>query len=80
MIMNKDEKRLYRNDRTKMLFGVCQGISEYAGTDPFVIRLLAIVGLFASVGTAALVYLLMAILLPTKTQLVYEGIIIDDKH
>jgi phage shock protein C len=76
--MERDEKRLYRNDRTKMLFGVCQGISEYAGTDPFLIRLLAIIALFASIGTALLVYLLMAVLLPTKTQLVYEGKIIDD--
>ena len=76
--MERDEKRLYRNDRTKMLFGVCQGISEYVGTDPFLVRLLAIIALFASAGTAVLVYLLMAVLLPTKTQLVYEGKIIDD--
>lgn len=76
--MNHNEKRLYRNDRTKMLFGVCQGISEYFGTDPFLVRLIAVVALFASVGTAILVYILMAVLLPTKTQLVYEGKIIDD--
>ncbi|MFW5894934.1 MAG: PspC domain-containing protein [Bacillota bacterium] len=72
------EKRLYRNNRTKVFFGVCQGIGEYMGTDPFIIRLVAVIALFASAGTALLVYLLMAVLMPTKTQLIKEGKIIDD--
>ena len=73
------DKRLYRNDRTKILFGVCQGIGEYMATDPFVVRLIALIILFASAGTAILVYLLMAVLLPSKTQLIEEGKIIDDR-
>ncbi|MFW6298734.1 MAG: PspC domain-containing protein, partial [Bacillota bacterium] len=62
-----------------VFFGVCQGIGEYMGTDPFVIRLIAVIAFFASAGTAFLVYLLMAVLLPTKTQLIKEGKIIDDR-
>ncbi len=72
------DKRLYRNNRTKILFGVCQGIGEYMGTDPFLVRLVAVIALFASAGTAMLVYLIMGVMLPTKTQLIEEGKIIDD--
>ncbi len=44
------------------VFGVCGGIANYAGIDPLVVRLGFVVGAFLSVGTAALVYIAMALI------------------
>ncbi len=57
-------KRLTRSSTDKMLGGVCGGLASYFDTDPTVIRLIAIVALFLSVGTAVIAYLIAWAIMP----------------
>lgn len=60
------KKRLMRS-QDKMIFGVCSGLAEYMNVDPVIIRLLMV--LFALMtGYGFLVYLLLAILMPTAEE------------
>lgn len=60
------KKRLMRS-QDKMIFGVCAGLAEYMNVDPVIIRLLMV--LFAIMtGYGFLVYLLLAILMPTTEE------------
>lgn len=43
-------KRLYRSRKERVLAGVCGGLAEYFGTDPFMMRLAALVLLFFGGG------------------------------
>lgn len=62
-----DEKRLYRS-REALVAGVCAGIADYFNVDPLVVRILAIVGTFASGGVLALAYVGLWIALPTAPE------------
>lgn len=62
------EKRLYRSKRNRMLFGVCGGLAEYFNVDPTLVRILFIILLLGSVGTAILLYLLLAIVMPEEPE------------
>lgn len=44
------------------LAGVCGGIANYANIDPMVVRIAFVIGALVSVGTAALVYLIIALI------------------
>ena len=44
------------------LAGVCGGIANYAGVDPMIVRIGFVVGALMSAGTAALVYLIIALI------------------
>jgi len=57
-------KKLYRSNRDRMLCGVCEGIGEYLGIDPTLIRLLW--ALVACSGTGIVVYFLAAIIIPQE--------------
>lgn len=58
-------KRLYRIDNGKMIFGVCGGIAEYFNVDPSLVRIgWVFFGLFA--GTGLLAYIIAALILPLK--------------
>lgn len=60
----KKEKRLYRSGREKILGGVCGGIAEYFETDPVLVRILAIIIVFASLSLGLLVYLILWFIIP----------------
>lgn len=60
------EKKLHRKTEGQMLCGVCNGIADYSGNDVSVIRLLAVLLALFSVGTALLVYIVLAVLLPKE--------------
>jgi phage shock protein PspC (stress-responsive transcriptional regulator) len=57
-------KRLYRSTTNKMLSGVCGGLADYFDLDPTLIRLIAIVALFASGGLVILAYIVAWIIIP----------------
>ena len=61
------DRKLYRIEEGKMLFGVCGGIAEYFGVDPTVIRLAWVV-FCALGGSGLLAYLICAIIIPSKSQ------------
>lgn len=57
-------KKLYRIREGKMLCGVCTGIAEYFSLDVSIVRIIAIVSAFASVGIIA--YIAAAFIIPEK--------------
>lgn len=58
------EKRLYKSDTNRVLFGVCGGIGEYFNIDPTLIRLAAV--LLGCTGSGILAYLVAAIIIPNR--------------
>lgn len=57
-------KRLVRSRQDRWLAGVCGGVGEYAGIDPNVVRLLAVIGGVLSGGTLLVAYVVAWILMP----------------
>ena len=60
------EKRLYRSRSDRMIWGVCGGIANYFGMDPTIIRVIAILFLFAG-GSGILAYIILAIVVPLES-------------
>ena len=59
------EKKLYKVTEGKMIAGVCAGFAAYFGIDPTIVRLIwAVISLFF--GTGVLLYLICALIMPTK--------------
>lgn len=59
-----EQKRLCKSEQNRMICGVCGGLAEYINLDPTIIRLLfALFGLF---GAGVVVYIIAAIIMPTK--------------
>lgn len=60
-------KRLYRSVNEQMVSGVCAGLGEYFDLDPTLIRLVFVLAAFGSgFFGAALVYLVLAVIVPEK--------------
>ena len=57
-------KKLTRSENNKKIAGVCGGIGEYFNIDPTIVRILWIAGIFLSLGTGVLAYLLCWFLIP----------------
>jgi len=57
-------RRLGRSSQNKIIAGVCGGMAEHFNSDPFIIRVLWVIGAILSLGTFVLVYLILAIVLP----------------
>jgi len=67
--MNTNYKALTRSTSNRMIAGVCAGLGEYLGIDPTIIRLLAVLAFFTGFGGIALVYLVMALVVPEQPQI-----------
>lgn len=65
--MNSNYKTLTRSTSNRMIAGVCAGLGEYLGIDPTIVRLLAVLAFFTGFGGIALVYLVMALVVPEQT-------------
>ncbi|MGI5999511.1 PspC domain-containing protein [Lachnoclostridium sp. An131] len=59
-----ESKKLYRSAVNKTICGVCGGIGEYLNIDPTVIRLIWVLAALPSCGTALLVYIIAAVVMP----------------
>jgi phage shock protein C len=57
-------KKLLRSRNDRWIAGVCGGVGEYAGVDPNLVRLLAVVGALFSGGTLFLAYIVAWIVMP----------------
>lgn len=57
-------KRMGRSNRDKIIFGVCGGMAEFLNTDPFLVRVLWVVGTILTSGVLILAYLILAIIMP----------------
>lgn len=72
-------KKLYRIEEGKMLAGVCGGVAEYFNMDITVMRVLwVIASLCTGIGAGIILYIVMAIIVPTKSEVVV-GNIVDKK-
>ena len=59
-------KILTRSNSSKMLAGVCGGLGEFLDIDPTILRLAFVFGSFISGGTALVVYIVMALVVPLE--------------
>jgi phage shock protein C len=59
--------QLRRSTDDRMVAGVCAGIARYAGVDPTLVRIAAVVGLVLGFGSIGLVYLLLWAIVPEDT-------------
>ena len=66
--MNTNFRQLTRSTSNRMIAGVCAGLGEYLGIDPTIVRLLTLLAFFTGFGGIALVYLIMAIVVPEQAQ------------
>lgn len=64
------EKKLYKIDEGKKLDGVCGGIAEYFNIDPTLVRLVWALVTLCTVGVGLIGYLVCAIIMPRKTEIV----------
>lgn len=64
-----NEKRLYKIEQGKKIDGVCGGIAEYLDTDPTIIRL-AWIFFTACAGSGIIAYIIAAIVMPKKSDIV----------
>lgn len=64
-------KKLHKSQKDKVLFGVCGGIAEYLDTDSTIVRIIFIL-IALGYGTGILVYLILAILMPSPTKIEEE--------
>lgn len=60
-----NNKKIYRSEQNKLIFGVGGGLAEYFEIDPLLVRALFL--LLALQGWGILFYLILAILMPTKS-------------
>ena len=67
--MDTNYKKLTRSTSNRMIAGVCAGLGEYLGVDPTIVRLLVILAFFTGFGGIALVYLIMALVVPEQSQI-----------
>ncbi len=59
-------RQLYRSNKNRMVGGVCSGLGEFFGIDPTVVRLLFVFGVLFGIGSMAIVYLVMLMVVPEE--------------
>lgn len=70
-------KKLYRSVTDKQITGLCGGIARWLGTDPTVVRLVAVVAALFSFGTVVALYLIASLIVPKEP---FGGFGFDDHH
>lgn len=64
--MHTEPRVLYRHNTDKKLLGLCGGLAEYFDLDSSLVRLFAVLLLFASFGTALLFYFIFGAIIPRQ--------------
>jgi phage shock protein C len=59
-----ENKKLYRSVEDRMIAGVCAGIADFFDIDPTIVRLIFVLGFFASVSGLFWAYIIMMIVVP----------------
>jgi phage shock protein C len=76
-----NNKKIYRSEKNKIIFGVCGGLAEYFEVDPLLIRIFFV--LFSlSGGTGIFLYIILAILMPKendKTEINKDNLEVEAK-
>jgi len=58
------KRRMYRDPDHRVLGGVCSGMGAYFNIDPVILRIIFVILLFASFGTALIIYIVLWIAVP----------------
>jgi phage shock protein C len=64
--------RLYRNPRRGYVAGVCAGIADYFGMEPFLVRLAVLIGLIFFTLPLLIAYIIAALALPPRPEQLYR--------
>lgn len=64
--------RLYRNLDTAMVRGVCAGIADYFGIEPWVVRIGALISLFTFTVPTIIAYVVLAKVVPPRPPGLFE--------
>lgn len=59
------EKKLYRDERRKVIAGVCAGLADYFNVDVSIVRLIFVLTLILK-GSGTLIYIILWIVLPKR--------------
>ena len=62
--MASEYKRLYRSVEDRMIAGVCAGVADYFDIDPTLVRLLFVLGFFATGSGLFWAYVIMMMVVP----------------
>ncbi len=62
--MPNEYKKLYRSVEDRMVGGVCAGLADYFDIDATIVRLVFVLGFFASVSGLLWAYIIMMIVVP----------------
>lgn len=65
--------RLYRNPRRGHVAGVCAGIADYFGIEPFLVRLAVVAGVFVFSVPVLIAYVVAALALPARPEQLYRS-------
>ena len=68
------EKKLTRSEKERILGGVCGGLAEYFGFDPTLVRLVFVLLALAG-GAGILMYIILWIIMPRRTQAEARGVV-----
>lgn len=66
-----NNKRLYKNKEDVVISGVCSGLAEYLNMDVSLVRILTVAIVFFT-GVGIIPYILFAILLPDKSEVISQ--------
>lgn len=58
------DKRLYKSSANRIFAGVCGGIGEFFNVDPTLVRIITLIIMLFSFGTAAIIYVICFLLMP----------------
>lgn len=80
-----EKKRLYRDEKKGKVGGVCQGLSDYFGIDPTLLRVVFLLLLFLPGRfPIVLIYIILWVVLPEKKTVVKvyseEEVVVEMKH
>ena len=64
---NNDERRLYRSRKDRSIAGVCAGVAKYFGLETSMVRIAAILCIFAA-GATLWIYLILWAVLPYESE------------
>lgn len=59
------QKRLYRSETDRILWGVCGGLAQYFDIDPTIIRIITVLSIFLN-GAGIIAYIILAIVIPSE--------------
>lgn len=68
----RSPNRLYRDPARGKLLGVCAGIADYFGIEPWIVRVITIIAFFPFTFLTVLAYVMAGVLLEKKPPDLYE--------